>query len=104
MITQILLALIGAFVLLEIIEHVLLPLLGIILGRKTRSISGAEGMVGKVVKVREWNQTEGKVRVNAELWKAVSDVPLSNGDKVVVSDVRGLTLRVEPFQDPPVSE
>ena len=99
MITQILIALIAAFVLFEIIEHVVFPLVWLILRRKTRSVSGAEGMVGKVVKVREWNETEGRVLVNSELWRAVSDVPLSKGDKAVIHNVEGLTLRVEPFKD-----
>jgi membrane protein implicated in regulation of membrane protease activity len=56
-------------------------------------------MVGKVVQVRQWNKTEGQVFVNAELWRTVSDVPLSKGDKAVIHSVEGLTLRVEPFKD-----
>ena len=99
MITQILIALIAAFVLFEIIEHVVFPLVWLILRRKTRSVSGAEGMVGKVVKVREWSKNEGRVVVNTELWRAVSDVPLLKGDKAVIRNVEGLTLRVEPFKD-----
>ena len=96
---NILIALIVGFVLFEIIEHVVFPLVWLILGRKRRSISGAEGMLGKVVEVRQWNKTEGQVFVNAELWRAVSDVPLSRGDKAVIHEVEGLTLRVEPFED-----
>ena len=99
MISQILIALVVAFVLFEIIEHVVFPLIWLILRRKKGFISGAEGMVGKVVQVRQWNKTEGQVSVNAELWKAVSDVPLSKGDKAVIHSVEGLTLRVEPFKD-----
>jgi membrane protein implicated in regulation of membrane protease activity len=99
MISQILIALIVAFVLFEIIEHVVFPLIWLILRRKKGSISGAEGMVGKVVQVRQWNKTEGQVFVNAELWRAVSDVPLSKGDKAVIHNVEGLTLKVEPFKD-----
>jgi len=56
-------------------------------------------MLGKVVEVRQWNKTEGQVVVNAELWRAVSDVPLSRGDKAVIHKVEGLTLRLEPFKD-----
>ncbi len=99
MIKNILIALIVAFVLFEIIEHVVFPLVWFILGRKRRSISGAEGMVGKVVEVKQWNKTEGQVFVNAELWRAVSDDPLLKGDKAVIHNVEGLTLRVEPFKD-----
>jgi len=96
---NILIALIVGFVLFEIIEHVVFPLVWLIFGRKRRSICGAEGMLGKVVEVRQWNKTEGQVVVNAELWRAVSDVPLSKGDKAVIHNVEGLTLRVEPFKD-----
>jgi len=99
MITQILIALIGAVILFEIIEHVVFPLVWLILDRKRRLVSGAEGMVGKVVEVREWSKSEGRVLVNAELWRAVSDVPLLKGEKAVIQNVEGLTLRVDPFKD-----
>ena len=99
MISEIMIALIIAFVIFEIIEHVVFPLFWLILRKKRGFISGAEGMVGKVVQVRQWNKTEGQVSVNAELWRAISDVPLSKGDKAVIHNVEGLTLRVEPFKD-----
>ena len=99
MIKTILIALVVAFVLFEFVEHVVFPLVWFILGRKRRSISGAEGMIGKVVEVKQWNKTEGQVFVNAELWRAVSDVPLLKGDKALIHDVEGLTLRVEPFKE-----
>ena len=99
MISQILIALIVAVILFEIVEHVVFPLVWLILDRKRRLVSGAEAMVGKVVEVREWSKSEGRVLVNAEVWRAVSDVPLSKGDKAVIRNVEGLTLRVEPFKD-----
>jgi len=99
MIKTILIALVVAFVLFEFVEHVVFPLVWFILGRKRRSISGAEGMLGKVVEVKQWYKTEGQVFVNGELWRAVSDVPLFKGDKALIHDVEGLTLRVEPFKE-----
>ncbi len=99
MIKTILIALVVAFVLFEFVEHVVFPLVWFILGRKRRSISGAEGMLGKVVEVKQWYKTEGQVFVNGELWRAVSDVPLLKGDKALIHDVEGLTLRVEPFKE-----
>jgi membrane-bound serine protease (ClpP class) len=99
MIKNMLIALIVTFVLFEIIEHVVVPLVGFLLGRKRRSISGAEGMVGKVVKVKQWNTTEGQVFVNGELWRAICEVPLVKGDKAIIHNVEGLTLKVEPFND-----
>ena len=99
MIKNMLIALLVAFVLFEIIEHIVVPLVGFLLGRKRISISGAEGMVGKVVKVKQWNTTEGQVFVNGELWRANCEVPLVKGDKAIIHSVEGLTLKVEPFTD-----
>ena len=99
MIKNTLIALLVAFVLFEIIEHVAIPLVGFLLGRKGRSISGAEGMVGKVVKVEQWDTTEGQVFVDGELWRANCEVPLVKGDRAIIYSVTGLTLKVEPFTD-----
>ena len=99
MITKILIALVVAFVLFELVEHVVIPLIWFILGKKRRSISAAEGMLGEVAEIKKWNKTAGQVFVNGSLWRAVSDVPLLKGDKVVIRNVEGLTLRVEPFKN-----
>ena len=37
----------------------------------------------------------GKVKINGELWSAISDVPLKRGTKVKVVDVEGVKLKVE---------
>jgi len=36
--------------------------------------------------------------VNGELWQAVSEVPLFPGDRVVIQNVEGLTLEVNPLR------
>lgn len=97
MIKYLLIALIVAVVLFEVIEHVLIPLIGYVFGRNKKPISGAEGMVGKVAEVRLWDQNKGQVFVNGELWQAVSQVSMVKGDKAVILEVEGLTLKVEPF-------
>ncbi|MCW8871231.1 NfeD family protein [Pseudomonadota bacterium] len=99
MIKNMLITLIVALIVFEIIEHVLVPLIGFMFGKKRRSISGAEGMVGQVVEVKRWNADEGEVFVNGELWRAVCMVPLVKGDKAVIHDVEGLLLKVEPLSD-----
>ena len=99
MIKTILIALIVGVIFFEFVEHVVFPLIWFLLGRKRRSISGAEGMLGKVAEVKQWNEAEGQVFVNGELWRAISDVPLLKGDKAVIRRVEGLTLKVEPFKD-----
>jgi membrane protein implicated in regulation of membrane protease activity len=94
---NVLIVLVIALVLFEIVEHVVVPLAGFLLGRRRRITTGAEGMVGMVVEVRRWETTKGQVFVNGELWKATCEIPLAKGDKAVVSHVRGLKLEVEPL-------
>jgi len=94
---KIIVAIIIAIVVFEVIEHVVMPLIWLIVTRKRRSVSGATGLLGKVVEVKRWKETEGYVFVRGELWKAVSDDPLSVGDKAVVQSVEGLTLKVIPL-------
>jgi membrane-bound ClpP family serine protease len=54
-------------------------------------------MLGEVVEVKQWEGTEGQVSIKGELWRAVSEVPLLKGDKAVIQNVEGLTLRVNPL-------
>jgi len=56
-------------------------------------------MLEKMGEIKQWRKTEGQVFVNGELWRALSDVPLLTGDKAVVQNVDGLTLRVKPCKD-----
>jgi membrane-bound ClpP family serine protease len=98
MIMKILMILVIGFVLFELIEHILFPLIWSIFSRKRRSVCGVEDMVGKVVEVKRWQRTEGRVFVNGELWMAVSDGPLLPGDKAIVDQVEGLILRVTPLK------
>ena len=95
----IILTLVIVFLLFELIEHAILPLLWFIRGKKRKSFFGLSGMMGKVGEVKRWKKNEGIVFVNGELWKAVSDVPLLRGDRVVIKDVEGLTLEVDYWRD-----
>jgi len=99
MIEYALIALLTAVVLFEVIEHVVLPLVGFLLSRNRKPIIGAEGMVGEVAEVRFWRKNDGQVFVNGELWQAICAAPLVKGDKVVILAVDGLTLRVEQFDE-----
>ena len=99
MIKYLLIALIVAVVLYEIIEHVLIPLIGHLISRNKRAVCGAEGMVGKIAEVREWNEDKGQVLVNGELWEAHCGVSMLRGDKAIIRDIEGLTLKVEPFEN-----
>ena len=56
------------------------------------------GMLEKVGEVRYWQESAGQVFVNGELWRAVSEFPLSAGDSVVVQKVDRLTVTVIPLK------
>ena len=99
MIKTIILTLIIGFLLFELIEHVVFPLFWFIIRRKGKSVCGVTGMLGKVGEVKQWKKNEGKVFVNGELWKAVSDAPLLRGDRVVIRKVKGLTLEVSHWKE-----
>ncbi len=98
MMKTIILTLVIGYVLFELIEHVVFPLFWFIKDRKRKSVCGVTGMLGKVGEIKQWRETEGQVFVNGELWRAVSNVPLLVGHKIVVQSVEGLTLRVKPFK------
>lgn len=64
-------------------------------GRKVQT--GAQGLVGARASVIERIDPAGRVRLGDELWNAVSEVPLETGEKVEITGVDGLTLRVRPL-------
>ena len=74
------------FIVFELIEHVVLPLIWFIKDRNKKSNYGVTGMIGKVVEIKTWDKTEGRVMVNGELWMATSEVPLPPGSKALMLD------------------
>jgi membrane-bound ClpP family serine protease len=93
---SVIIAIVIAFIAFEFIEHVVLPLIWFIKDRNKKSKYGVTSMIGKVVEVRRWNETEGQVLVNGVLWRAVCDVPLTVGDRAEIIDIKGLTLKLKP--------
>jgi membrane-bound ClpP family serine protease len=85
-----------AFLVFEFIEHVVFPLIWFIKDRNKRSDFNVAGMIGKEVEIKQWDNTEGRVLFNGELWRAVGEVPFQAGDKGMIVDVAGLTLKVKP--------
>jgi len=73
MLQDFLIALVLAFIAFEVIEHVLLPIF--------------------------WFLVKGIVLFHAERWQAVSEYPLLPGEKAIVEEVSGLTLRINPCMD-----
>ncbi|MGB2687727.1 MAG: NfeD family protein [Desulfobacterales bacterium] len=99
MLENIITTIIICVIVFELIEHVFIPLFWFILRGRKKSNYGVMGMVGKVVEIKRWDKTEGQVLVNGELWKAVCDVSLTVGSKAVISDIEGLTLKLESCKD-----
>jgi membrane-bound serine protease (ClpP class) len=64
--------------------------------RRRPAMTGREGLIGEIGEVRETIQPggTGRVLVHGELWRAVSDRPLSPGTPVRVMAVHGLEIRV----------
>jgi len=73
--------------------------------QRAQPYSGREGMVGKLGKVQgsfTGNADEhfaGNVLVLGEIWQAQADEPIQTGDRVVIKEVDGLTLRVRKTND-----
>jgi membrane-bound serine protease (ClpP class) len=61
---------------------------------KTRVTTGMEGMIGEIGTSMNDFQINGKVFIHSEIWNAVSDSEIKEGDTVVVEDVQGMTLKV----------
>ena len=97
MVAGVLITVIAVVIVFEVFEHVIIPLIGMRAGRGRQPSTGPEGMVGKVVEVRRWFGREGTVKVDGELWRAESRIPLAAGDTATILAVKNLTLRVEPL-------
>jgi membrane protein implicated in regulation of membrane protease activity len=63
-------------------------------------VTGKKAMVGARAEVIRSKHGEVEVRYRGEIWQAVSEYTLRQGQEVVVEDVDGLTLRVAPSPQP----
>lgn len=64
---NVIMTLVIGFIIFEFIKHVIFPLFWYIKNRKKRSICGVTGMLGKVVEVKQWQTSEGRIFVNVEI-------------------------------------
>jgi membrane-bound serine protease (ClpP class) len=64
--------------------------------RRNKIVTGGQGMVGETGIAETALSPSGKVFVHGELWDAVSVISVAAGERVVVRQIDGLTLRVEP--------
>lgn len=66
--------------------------------QQMRPVTGAEGLLGQQGRtLTPLSPGEaGQVSVHGEIWRAMSDVPMTSGRLVRVTAMSGLTLRVDP--------
>ena len=94
---KIVVGIILAYILFEIVEHVIIPLAWLILKKKRKHVTGALGLIGEVGEIREWSGTEGKIFVHGSIWAATSDDSFTLGDRAKILDVEGLVLKIKPI-------
>jgi membrane-bound serine protease (ClpP class) len=77
-------------------------LMGIaIRAQRNKLVSGAQGLIGEMGIAQTALSPRGKVFVHGELWDAISSSDIPIGQSVVVREVNGLLLEVEP---PPAAQ
>ncbi len=62
-------------------------------------VSGAEEMVGSIGEVMEDFDEKGHIRIHGETWRVITSVPVKRGNRVKVTGIDGLTLKVEPVEE-----
>ena len=61
-----------------------------------RPITGAEGMIGSIGIAKTDVNPSGQITVHGEIWEAVSQTPIRQGEAAEVMSVEGLTVKVTP--------
>jgi membrane-bound serine protease (ClpP class) len=65
--------------------------------RRNKVVTGSQGMIGETGIAQTMLSPQGKVFVHGELWDAVSSHDIPIGQLVVVRQVDGLILQVDPL-------
>jgi len=81
----------GAFALIILVVGTL-----VVRSERRPPVTGAEAMVGAVGVVRERLAPRGTILVRGEYWAAESEAEVAVGERVEVTAIDGLTLRVRP--------
>jgi membrane-bound serine protease (ClpP class) len=84
--------LIGALLLLAIVSFA-------VRARRRPVVSGAEGLLREHAEAVESFERQGFVRVHGEVWAAVTQRPVREGQRLRIRKVDGLRLEVEPEQE-----
>ncbi len=62
--------------------------------RQQAPVSGIQMFIGKTGEAVDSFDEAGMVKVDGELWRAFTDTPIHQGDKVRIKEINGLQLRV----------
>ena len=71
--------------------------------RRRPVVTGQEEMVGGIATVLHDFDSSGTVIIHSETWQALTDSPLHKDQKVKVTDIQGLILKVKPLTDSPAA-
>jgi membrane-bound serine protease (ClpP class) len=66
--------------------------------QRRAAVTGAEGMIGTIALAKTDVAPRGRVFVHGEMWDAVSEEPIREGEEAKVKAVSGLTLKVTPHR------
>ncbi|MBI3810538.1 MAG: nodulation protein NfeD, partial [Nitrospirae bacterium] len=66
--------------------------------QRRRPVTGSEGMIGTIAVAMTELAPRGKVLLQGEIWDAVSEEPIHEGEEAEVKAVAGLTLTVRPHR------
>jgi len=64
--------------------------------RANKVVTGMQGLIGEIGLTQSALSPQGKVFIHGELWDAISSANLPAGQPVVVRQVKGLQLSVDP--------
>src|SRR3954447_11994491 len=67
--------------------------------RRYRVATGKEALIGSSAEVIEACDPRGRVRFRGEIWRAYCESTAEVGERVRVTEVRGLTVQVERVAD-----
>ena len=70
----------------------------VIKARRSKVVTGQQGLIGEIGVAQSALQPEGKVFVHGEIWDAVSSANVAPGQRVQVKRIDGLRLEVEPVK------
>jgi membrane-bound serine protease (ClpP class) len=62
-------------------------------------VSGVEEMLGSIGEVLEDFDHKGRIRIHGESWQGITETPLKCGDRVKVTNIDGLVLKVELLKE-----